>query len=232
MFPRNGRKNTPWIKAQAELALSSKQGDANLAAGSETEWGFMKRAVPAPPGFWEICLCKDKAGRCKVPASLWTPVWSFGLPDQLYAVKSLVKLNMRQSPKQWSAKGQFELAGVHAAVMKQEGKKRWHQGKGKFCSWHLRHWKNIAGGRERKMNILIFITHKRSTISEARVWEQVSVCALVLFVILVFPEVSKFRQIHLQGTNEFMTQNRVKENLLKQTEFNGKTIGWGRTGDD
>lgn len=71
------------------------------------------------------------------------------------------------------------------------------------------------------MNILIFITHKRSTISEARVWKQVSVRALFLLVILVLSEVFKFRQIHLQGINEFIIWKTVKEKSLSS----GQTLG-------
>lgn len=71
--------------------------------------------------------------------------------------------------------------------------------------------KILRRGRRRKMNILIFITSKRRPISEARVWKQVSVHALFLLVIFVLSGVFKFRQIHLQGTNEFIIKIESKK---------------------
>lgn len=124
--------------------------------------------------------------------------WSFSLSAQLPTLKSLVKLKMQQSPKQWSAKVQFELAAVHAAVMKQEGEKKdGIKGRVNSALDIFNTEEILQREKGRKMNILIFITHTCSTISKARVWKQVSVCALVLCVILVLSEVFKFRQIHL-----------------------------------
>lgn len=119
MFPRYGGQNTPWTKEQVELP--------NQATGTENKQGFIEFALLPLPDVREISLCKDKALRCEVWASggVQLPVWSFSLSAQLSTLKTLVKLKrVQQSPEQWSAKVQFELAAVHAAVMKQEGKKK------------------------------------------------------------------------------------------------------------
>lgn len=124
---------------------------------------------------WEkSAYVRNKAVRCEVCASwgVQLPGWSFSLSAQSSTLKSLVKLNVQQSPKQWSAKVQFELAAVHAAVMKQEGKKKdGIKGRVNSALDIFSTEKILQREQGRKMNILIFITHKCSTISEARIWK-------------------------------------------------------------